>query len=104
MRMNCWLWARPSRRFLPRTKSNGTSRQKSKRCCGARIAAAAFAIDADVAVLAGSGAGESFDPLHLWKDADGGVPVLKQARKKTAVFAPIPSANAATVVAVKALL
>src|SRR2546427_9374694 len=54
MRMNCWLWARPSRRFLPRTKSNGTSRQKSKRRCGARIAAAAFAIDADVAVLAGS--------------------------------------------------
>ena len=52
--MNCWLRARPSRRFLPRTKSNGTSRQKSKRCCGARLAAAAFAIDADVAVLAGS--------------------------------------------------
>ncbi|HYR41753.1 MAG TPA: hypothetical protein VER98_01925 [Terriglobia bacterium] len=23
--------------FLPRTKSNGTSRQKSKRCCGARV-------------------------------------------------------------------
>src|SRR5882762_9295099 len=91
MRMNCWLWARPSRRFLPRTKSNGTSRQKSKRCCGARIAAAAFAIDADVAVLAGSGAGESFDPLHLWKDADGGVPVLKQAKKKLQCLPRFPA-------------